>query len=43
MAYPQTLKKKTMVARAVATIVVPEPLAEAMLLEGGQAPEPSHT
>ena len=34
MAYPQTLKKKTPVARAVATTVVLELLAEIRLLEG---------
>ena len=34
MAYPQTLKKKTSVARAVATTVVPELLAETRLWEG---------
>ena len=35
MAYPQTLKKKTLVARAVAAIVVLEPPVETRLLEGG--------
>ena len=34
MAYPQTLKKKTLVARAVATTAVPEPLVETRLPEG---------
>ena len=43
MAYPQTLKKKTLVARAVATTVVPELLAEARLLEGVDKPQDSHT
>ena len=34
MAYPQTLKKKTPVARAVATTTVPEPLADTRLSRG---------
>ena len=42
-AYPQTLKKKTSVARVVAIIAVPELLAEAKLPKGGTSPEPSHT
>ena len=33
-AYPQTLQKKTLVARAAATITVPEPLMETRLWEG---------
>ena len=37
-AYPQTLKKKTPVARAVAAIAVPELLAEAKLPKGGTSP-----
>ena len=43
MAYPQTLKKKTPVARAVATTAVPEPPMETRLPEWGLAPKPSHT
>ena len=39
MAHPQTLKKKTPVARAVAATVVPEPLAETRLLEGRMGPK----
>ena len=44
MAYPQTLKKKTLVARAVATAVVLELLAETRLLEGADKPQgpPTH-
>ena len=33
-AYPQTLKKKTPVAQAVAATAVPEPLVMTKLLEG---------
>ena len=42
MAYPQTLKKKTTVARAVAATVVPELLVETRLLEENepQSPQP---
>ena len=43
MAYPQTLKRKTPVARAVAATVVPEPLAETRLLEGEDEPQSPHT
>ena len=43
MAYPQTLKKKTLVDRAVATMAVPEPLAETRLPEGADEPEDHHT
>ena len=39
MAYPKTLKKKTPVARAVATTTVPELLAETRLPEGTNKPE----
>ena len=39
MAYPQTLKKKTPVARAVATTVVLEPLVEVRLLEEKNKPQ----
>ena len=43
MAYPQTLKKKTPVARTVAAITVPEPLAETRLPEGEDEPQNPHT
>ena len=43
MAYPQTLKKKSPVARAVATTAVPELPAETRLPEGEDEPEGSHT
>ena len=43
MAYPQTLKKKTLVARAVATIVMPELPAETRLQERADEPEGPHT
>ena len=43
MAYPQTLMKKTPVARAVATTAVPKPLAEAKLPEGAGIPQDPHT
>ena len=39
MAYPQTLKKKTPVARAVATTAVPEPPVETRLPEGRMNPK----
>ena len=42
-AYPQTLKKETLVARAVTTTVVPEPMAETRLLEGADKPQGPHT
>ena len=43
MAYPQTLKKKTPVARAVVPTVVPGLLAEMRLLEGEDEPQSPHT
>ena len=43
MAYPQTLKKKTTVARAVATTVVLELPVETRLLEGEDKPQSPHT
>ena len=43
MAYPQTLKKKTPVARAVAVIVVPDLPAETRLPEGVDKPQGPHT
>ena len=43
MAYPQTLKKKTLVARAVATTVVPKLPAEAKLPEGTDKLQDPHT
>ena len=42
-AYCQTLKKKTLVARAVAITVVPEPQAETRLPEGADEPQGPHT
>ena len=39
MAYPQTLKKKTLVARAVATTVVPVLPVETRLPEGEDKPQ----
>ena len=42
-AYPQTLKKKTLVARAVAVMAVPELLAETRLPEGADRPQGPHT
>ena len=39
MAFPQTLKKKTVVARVVATTVVSEPPAETRLPEGEDEPQ----
>ena len=38
MAYPQTLRKKALVARAVAAITVPEPLPETRVKEGEDGP-----
>ena len=43
MAYPQTLKKKTLVARVVATTVVPELPLETRLQEGEDEPQSPHT
>ena len=43
MAHPQTLKKKTLVARAVAATAVLEPPAETRLLEGADEPQGPHT
>ena len=43
MAYPQTLWKKTPVARAVAVLQVPEPAIEAQLQEGAEEPQDPHT
>ena len=43
MVYPQTLKKKTLVARAVATTAVPELPAETRLPEGADEPQGPHT
>ena len=42
-AYSQTLQKKTLVARAVATSPVPKPLEEEQLLKGAPEPHDSHT
>ena len=42
MAYPQTLQKKTPVARAVTVLPVPEPPMEAQLQEGDKPQDP-HT
>ena len=42
-AYPQTLKKKTPVARAVDTMTVPELLVETRLLEEVDEPPGPHT
>ena len=42
-AYPQTLQKKTPVARAVAALPVPEPPKEAQLQEEGNDPQDPHT
>ena len=39
MAYPQTLQKKTPVARAVVALLVPKPLREAQLQEEGDMPQ----
>ena len=41
-AYPPTLKKKTLLARAVAATVVLEPLAETRLPEGEDEPQIPH-
>ena len=38
MAYLQTLQKKTLMARAVAVLLVPEPLMEVQLQEGVMSP-----
>ena len=43
MVYPQTLWKKALVARAVVTIAVPEPLPETRLWEGEDGPQNPHT
>ena len=43
MAYPQTLQKKTPVARGVAVLPVPKPPMEAQLQEGGDKPQDHHT
>ena len=43
MAYPQTLKKKTPVARAVAVTAVPEWPVETRLPEGEDEPQSPHT
>ena len=42
-AYSQTLWKKTLVARAVATLPVPKPPEELQLLEGANESQDSHT
>ena len=43
MAYTQTLKMETLVARTVAATVMPELLAEARLPEGENKPQSPHT
>ena len=43
MAYPQTLRKKTWVARAVAATAVLELLVETWLQEGADEPQGPHT
>ena len=43
MAYPQTLQKKTPVARVVAALLVPKPPKEVQLQEEGAEPQDSHT
>ena len=43
MAHPQTLKKKSLVARAVAATVVLEPPVEIRLPEGEDKPQSPHT
>ena len=43
MAYPQTLQKKALVARAVAMITVPEPLPDTRVWEGEDGPLNPHT
>ena len=42
-AYSQTLQKKTMVARVVAALPVPELPEEVQLLEGADEPQDPHT
>ena len=42
-AYPQTLQKKTLLARAVAVLLVPKPPMEVQLQEGGDGPQDPHT
>ena len=42
MAYPQTLQKQVLVARAVATIALPEPLPETRVWEGEDGPWNPH-
>ena len=41
--YSQTLRKKTLVARAVVVLPVPEPPEEVQLQEGGDEPQGPHT
>ena len=43
MAYPQTLKKKTLVARAVAATAVPESPGETRMPEGENEPQSPRT
>ena len=43
MAYPQTLQKKALVARAVGTIAVPKPSLETRVQEGEDGPQNPHT
>ena len=43
MAYSQTLKKKTLVVRAVDATVVPQLLAETRFPEGEDQPQSPHT
>ena len=43
MAYSQTLQKKTLVARAVMALPVPEPPEEDQLQEGVDEPQCPHT
>ena len=43
IAYPQTLKKKTLVAEAVAATAVSESLVMTQLLEGGEEPHTSQS
>ena len=42
-AYPQTVWKKTLVARAVAALLVSKPTMEVQLQEGGDEPQDAHT
>ena len=42
-AYSQTLQKKSLVARAVAVLLVPKPPMEVQLQEGGDEPQGPHT